>query len=131
MQWCKNLHFIGFTYPGNPEQCATFYDQSLLKNKKTGNDSADGTLNSGETKVAFSGKILKPDSTFAGKHENGKSFYLYSANSENEGFSGSGFYFQDGGQHEDITWNQLGGEKPFVKVYNPNGFEVKYVVVVE
>lgn len=35
LQWCKNLHFIGFTYPGNPELCATFFDQSLLKNKKT------------------------------------------------------------------------------------------------
>lgn len=35
LQWCKNLHFIGFTYPGNPEQCATFFDQSLLKNKKS------------------------------------------------------------------------------------------------
>lgn len=34
LQWCKNLHFIGFTYPGNTEQCATFFDQSLLKNKK-------------------------------------------------------------------------------------------------
>jgi len=34
LQWCKNLHFIGFTYPGNPEQCAIFFDQSLLKNKK-------------------------------------------------------------------------------------------------
>ena len=35
LQWCKNLHFVGFTYPGNVDMCATFFNQSLLKNRKT------------------------------------------------------------------------------------------------
>ena len=44
LQWCKNLHFIGFTYPGQPDICATFFNQSLLKNKKVNTNPTSGTL---------------------------------------------------------------------------------------
>ena len=34
IQLLKNLHFIGFTYPGNVNRCNDFFDQSFLRRKK-------------------------------------------------------------------------------------------------
>jgi len=34
IQLLKNLHFIGFTYPGNVSRCNDFFDQSFLRRKK-------------------------------------------------------------------------------------------------
>ena len=34
IQLIKNLHFIGFTYPGNVNRCNDFFDQSFLRRKK-------------------------------------------------------------------------------------------------
>jgi len=98
-----------------------------------GNDTgstAAGALNSAEHKVAFTGSILKASSTFDGKNATGQSYYLYSCANANDPFTGNGFYFQDGGQHDGITWGMIGGVNTFVKVYNPNGFPVDYEVTV-
>jgi len=34
LQLVANLHFIGFTYPGDVEQCMAYFDQSFILNKK-------------------------------------------------------------------------------------------------
>ncbi len=34
LQLIKNLHYIGYLYPGNVEMCNSFFDQSFLKRKK-------------------------------------------------------------------------------------------------
>lgn len=31
VQLCKNLHFIGFTFPGNADRCMDFFDQSIIR----------------------------------------------------------------------------------------------------
>jgi hypothetical protein len=31
VQLCKNLHFIGYTYPGNADRCMDFFDQSIIR----------------------------------------------------------------------------------------------------
>ncbi len=133
LQWCKNLHFIGFTYPGNPEQCGTFYNQSLLKNKKTSQDTATGKLLPNTYKVIFSGAILKPDSTFKASSPAGPAasgYWLYSADNETDTFNGSGIYVNSGAELTDLSWASIGGQKPFVKAYNPTGTEVEFSVQV-
>jgi len=37
IQLLKNLHHIGFTYPGNVNRCNDFFDQSFLRKKKRTN----------------------------------------------------------------------------------------------
>ena len=34
IQLMKNLHYIGFLYPDNPDKCNDFFDQSFLRRKK-------------------------------------------------------------------------------------------------
>lgn len=31
VQLCKNMHFIGFTFPANPDRCMDFFDQSIIR----------------------------------------------------------------------------------------------------
>ena len=35
LQLIKNLHYIGYMYPGNVDRCNDFFDQSFLRRKKT------------------------------------------------------------------------------------------------
>ena len=130
LQWCKNLHFIGFTYPGNVEMCATFFNQSLLKNKKKNQNPASGTVVTGAHKAIFSGTILKPASLFDAKNTSTDGYYIYSATTQNEVFSGSGRFVNPGEEPTGITWAQIGGQKAFVKVYNPSANSVEYWVKV-
>lgn len=131
LQWCRNLHFVGFTYPGNVEQCATFFNQSLLKNKKVNTNPATGTLLPNTQKVVFKGAILKPGSTFEAKTESLiGGFWLFSATTTDETHSGNGIYISNAAEITNITWAQLGGEKPFVKVYNPNASNAEFSVKV-
>jgi hypothetical protein len=131
LQWCRNLHFVGFTYPGQPDVCATFFNQSLLKNKKVNTNPATGTLLATTHKVLFKGAILKPGSTFKAKTETPTGgFWLFSATTADETHSGNGIYISNAAEITDITWAQLGGEKPFVKAYNPNAISVDYEVEV-
>jgi hypothetical protein len=31
IQLCKNLHFVGYTFPGDPDRCMDFFDQSIIR----------------------------------------------------------------------------------------------------
>lgn len=110
--------------------------QQYLMYPEAGNDSGSttsGTLTSGETKVIFSGSVLQTASKFnasAPAGPSGGGFWLFSAMSAAEGFSGSGQYVNSGTELNSLDWPNIGGEKPFVKVYNPNGFDVEYEVEV-
>lgn len=110
--------------------------QQYLLYPEAGNDSGSstsGTLTPGETKVIFSGSVLQPGSKFSATSPadpSGGGFWLFSANTPEEGYSGSGVYVSSGSELADLDWPQLGGEKPYVKVYNPNGFDVEYEVEV-
>lgn len=35
LQLIKNLHYIGYLFPGDVDKCNNFFDQSFLRNKKT------------------------------------------------------------------------------------------------
>lgn len=138
LQWCKDLHFIGFTYPGNPDICATFYNQSLLKNTKKNQNPATGQLSGSQHKVVFSGNILKVDSTFDTStpasaptpgSPAGSGFWLYSADTAVQAFTGTGQFISS--SQTAITWMQIGGHKAFVKVYNPSVNVVEYRVEVK
>jgi hypothetical protein len=110
--------------------------QQYLMYPEAGNDSGNttsGTLTSGETKVVFSGSVLQTASKFNAACPAGPSgggFWLFSAMSAAEGFSGVGQYVNSGTELNSLDWPNIGGEKPFVKVYNPNGFDVEYEVEV-
>ncbi len=88
-----------------------------------------GTLNSGNTLNLFKEEDLETDSAFKADCTDGPSFWLFSANSELEGFSGPGVYVTNANA-DTFTWAQLGGEKPFVNCYNPNGVVISYEVKV-
>ncbi len=94
-----------------------------------GGELAEGTLNSGETKNIFSGTQLSATSKFRTKVAPGQGYWLFSANNATDGFNGSGFYVQ-GAPPAELDWNQIGGPKAFVNVYNPNGMIVDYQVEV-
>ena len=86
-----------------------------------------GDLNSGEQKNLFVTDDLKISSKFKGACNAGPGFWLYSANSEGEGFSGAGKYVT--AENADaFTWADIGGQKAFVNCYNPNGISVTYEV---
>ncbi|MFZ1518606.1 MAG: hypothetical protein WAU11_07520, partial [Ignavibacteriaceae bacterium] len=34
IQLIRNIHYIGYLYPGNVKMCNSFFDQSFLKRKK-------------------------------------------------------------------------------------------------
>jgi len=131
LQWCKNLLYIGFTYPGDPETCATFFDQSLLKNKKINTNPASGTLLPDNGKMIFRGALLKAGSSFKAKTNTpAGGFWLYSAAAAKEAFSGSGLYINSTTEITNISWEQIGGKKSFLKVFNPNQTNVKFEVEV-
>lgn len=131
LQWCRNLHFIGFTYPGNPDVCATFFNQSLLKNKKVNTNPISGTLLPNTQKVLFKGTILKPGSTFETKNTGTQGWYLYSADTADQAYTGTGYYSPPGDETSGINWAQLGGQKPFVKIHNPNMANADFLVKVQ
>jgi hypothetical protein len=131
LQWCKNLHFIGYTYPGQPDICATFFNQSLLKNKKVNTNPISGTLLPNAHKVLFKGTILKAGSTFnANTSSPDSGFWLYSATTTDEPYTGPGIYIGNAAEINNINWSQLGGQKPIVKIYNPNALDAKFEVEV-
>lgn len=130
LQWCKNLHFIGFTYPGQPDICATFFNQSLLKNKKVNTNPATGTLLPNTQKVVFKGAILKADSTFDTKNTGTQGWHLYSADTADQPYTGSGYYSPPGDETTGINWAQVGGQKAFLKVHNPNASNAEFWVKV-
>ena len=110
--------------------------QQYMMYPEAGNDSGSttsGTLVSGETKVIFSGSILQTASKFNAASPAGPSgggFWLFSAMTAAEGFSGAGQYVNSGTELNSLDWANIGGEKPFVKVYNPTGVDVEYEVEV-
>ncbi|MGE0637006.1 MAG: hypothetical protein AB7G44_05150 [Bacteroidia bacterium] len=110
--------------------------QQYLLYPEAGNDSGSttsGTLTSGENKVVFSGSVLQSASKFNASspaNPSGGGFWLFSAMTAADGYSGSGTYVSSGSDLSSLDWSNLGGEKPFVKVYNPNGFDVDYEVEV-
>ena len=110
--------------------------QQYMMYPEAGNDSGSttsGTLTSGESKVIFSGSVLQTASKFNASSPVGlptSGFWLFSAMSAAEGYSGPGTYVSSGSDLSSLDWSNLGGEKPFIKVYNPTGVDVDYEVEV-
>lgn len=130
LQWCKNLHFIGYTYPGQPDICATFFNQSLLKNKKVNTNPASGILLPNTQKVVFKGAILKADSTFDTKNTGTQGYIIYSADTADQPYTSSGYYSAPGDETTGINWAQVGGQKAFLKIHNPNASNAEFWVKV-
>jgi hypothetical protein len=108
--------------------------QQYLLYPEQGNDSGNpnvGTVAPGEHKVLFSGSILQPASTFDAKNSSSTDgYYIYSANTAAEPFTGAGHFVNAGTEPTGITWPMIGGEKLFVKIYNNGANPIDYVVEV-
>lgn len=117
-------------FKNNPAVKKQFVLANLLELVGTpgeGGTEKTGTLNSGETVNLFEEDDLAADSEFEANCPDGPGFWLYSANSAGEGFSGSGVYVTSASDTV-LTWTDLGGQKAFVNAYNPNGVVITYEV---
>ena len=119
-------------FKNNPAVKKQFVLANLLELVGTPGESGllkTGSLNSGVSQNLFKNDELKPDSEFKTDCTDGPGFWLYSANGEFDGFNGTGIYVNNANAGS-FTWTDLGGQKAFVNVYNPNGVVITYEVKV-